>query len=185
MVRSGRKRVRGRSGRRISDECAKGYCPDDFPDGSPEAHPGLLRKHIVAIGDRFGPDVQRRYVGEIWLSLRKFAGERGWLSDRTMSILMFPEDALDMRHARRYEIGARCPEVLHILGVGDPCQACVYEFVFYSGQGRWYDAIEAASRAFIEREKRNGSGSDIVEAVRNIEMATLMRVLLAGEKRKT
>jgi hypothetical protein len=99
------------------------------------------------------------------------------------TVLVFPEEALGMRQAEPYEIGARDSETLDILGFPDTRRKEIYRFIFYRGQGRTYDAVEAASQALveIERLKRGQSDRELVESVRTIEMAAL-RTVVVGQK---
>lgn len=153
----------------------------DVPRGSSMAHPRLLRRFLVArISGRYRSDVVRRYVQEIGMHLSAYANDRHWLSEKVMAVLVFPEEALGMRQAEPYEIGARDSEVLDMLGFSDARRREICRFVFYRAQGRPFDAVEAASLALIEIERAtnpSASDSDIVSAVRRTEKAALRAAL--------
>ncbi|NTW30223.1 MAG: hypothetical protein HGA33_03020 [Candidatus Moranbacteria bacterium] len=161
----------------------------DVPYGSPSAHPKLLRRFLVArIPGRYGSDVVRSYVRELGEHLGMYASTRNWISEQVMTALIFPEQILGMQRAEPYEIGACDSDLLERLYIRNPRRKEVCRFIFFRGQGRTYDAVETASHALIEIERVANplaSDSDIVKAVRKIEMVALRTALFSAKKRKT
>ncbi|NTW15391.1 MAG: hypothetical protein HGA38_03400 [Candidatus Moranbacteria bacterium] len=153
-----------------------------FPSGSEFAHPMAVRDFIGDFCRRYGEELKSRYGKEIGFSLEEHVDKRRFPDERSMRIIMFPEGEFGYReHA--YEVGALCQDVIERVGARDPLRIAVCEYLFYRGQERWFDAIEAASRALIEAKRLTMTGEQSVAAVRRIEMRALLRAIISKEKK--
>ncbi|HWQ60588.1 MAG TPA: hypothetical protein VN420_05605 [Candidatus Fimivivens sp.] len=158
---------------------AETMTPQAFPSGSEFAHPMAVRDFIGDFCRRYGEELKFRYGKEIGFSLEEHVDKRRFPDERSMRIIMFPEDEFGYReHA--YEVGALCQDVIERVGARDPLRVAICEYLFYRGQKRWFDAIEAASRALIEQERtRRADETEIVDIVRKIETDALKRAFIA------
>ncbi len=151
----------------------------DFPRKSGYAHPMTVWKYIAGLCVFHGTYLKIAFVTEISGAVKKYVDKEFFPDERAMGVIMFPEGTFG-RKEHHYEISALCPDVMAYLEVRDPIRVAVYEHLFYRCHERWFDAIEAASRALIEQERtRRTDETQIVDIVRKIETDALKRAFIA------
>lgn len=151
----------------------------NFPRGSCNAHPKRVWDYLLRLCRLYGHDLKFRFVEEIDKEVRAHVDGTFFPDRHATRVIMFPEEIF-YRKEHDYEVGALCPDVIDHIGAKGAVRIAICEYLFYRCRERWFDAIEAASRALIEQERtRRTDETDIVDIVRKIETDALKRALLA------